>query len=576
MAFQNYPLFYLFFLSALITGYLSLYTWKRREIRSAKSFSILMGLISVWSLFYGFEVITDDPALHVLFLKLEYLAIPWISGFLILFALEFGGYTKYLTNKLLFLIFLIPVIVFIGYFTNDYHHLYYENSTFLLINDLVVISNTPGMLYRLLTVANIAAAIFGFLVVLQVYYHAPPLLRPQLKYTQLSFIVGIVCVLSYFVFPKLYPDFDLSPIFLVIIGVFLLHAIFRYKLLDLMYIPYRNIFSYLHEGVMVLDPKNRILEINEAASLFFDQDQEILRGRNLESIDSPLKEYYPALTGNDGTKFTIHKKKDQTEYFFLVEMYPVYNLKEMITCRMVILHDISDITKSNKALEEAGKKLSLLNCITRHDLLNQIAIVSGYSNVMIDSSYNPDLYKHHLEIIRDSSDMMKDLIQFTAAYQNLGVGSPVWLSVEGLATRAWKSLPNADGISLEVRSSVEIFADLLLEKVFFNLFDNSIRHGGEIHKISIFSYEQNGIHFLVYEDDGMGIEPEIKPKIFSRGFGKNTGYGLFLIREILSITSITINETGIYGKGVRFEMKIPAGGVRKRSDNSGSEEREEK
>ena len=35
--------------------------------------------------------------------------------------------------------------------------------------------------------------------------------------------------------------------------------------------------------------------------------------------------------------------------------------------------------------------------------------------------------------------------------------------------------------------------------------------------------------------------------------------GLFLIREILSITGISIQETGIYGDGVRFEMKVPAG-----------------
>jgi signal transduction histidine kinase len=336
-----------------------------------------------------------------------------------------------------------------------------------------------------------------------------------------------------------------------------------------MYIPYRNIFSYLHEGVMVLDPKHRILEINEAASLLFDQDQALLRGRDLNSIDSPLKEYYPVLTGNDGTKFTIHKRKDQTDYFFLVEMYPVYNSKDTITCRMVILHDITDITKSNKALEEAGTKLSLLNSITRHDILNQIAIVSGYTNILIDSSYNPDLYNNHLKIIRESSDMMKNLIQFTATYQNLGVESPVWLSVERLAIRAWKTLRNTDSILLNVHSDIEVFADLLLEKVFFNLFDNSIRHGGAIHTITIFSYEEKGTHYLVYEDDGMGIEPEIKHKIFNRGFGKNTGYGLFLIREILSITSITINETGIYGKGVRFEMVIPPGGVRQRSDNSG-------
>ncbi len=61
----------------------------------------------------------------------------------------------------------------------------------------------------------------------------------------------------------------------------------------------------------------------------------------------------------------------------------------------------------------------------------------------------------------------------------------------------------------------------------------------------------------MFEDDGQGISDNEKEQIFLRGYGKNTGLGLFLIREILAITGITIVENGIYGQGVRFEMTIP-------------------
>jgi signal transduction histidine kinase len=44
-----------------------------------------------------------------------------------------------------------------------------------------------------------------------------------------------------------------------------------------------------------------------------------------------------------------------------------------------------------------------------------------------------------------------------------------------------------------------------------------------------------------------------------RGFGKNTGLGLFFSREILSITGISITETGVYGVGARFEIRVPGG-----------------
>jgi signal transduction histidine kinase len=70
---------------------------------------------------------------------------------------------------------------------------------------------------------------------------------------------------------------------------------------------------------------------------------------------------------------------------------------------------------------------------------------------------------------------------------------------------------------------------------------------------------------VVCEDDGDGVITVEKEKIFERGFGKNTGLGLALAREILAITGITIRETGEPGKGARFEMTVPNGAWRLQS-----------
>jgi len=60
----------------------------------------------------------------------------------------------------------------------------------------------------------------------------------------------------------------------------------------------------------------------------------------------------------------------------------------------------------------------------------------------------------------------------------------------------------------------------------------------------------------------VGIPYEEKGELFTKGFGKGTGLGLFLCREILAITGITIKETGEPGRGVRFEMLVPEGKFR--------------
>jgi signal transduction histidine kinase len=73
---------------------------------------------------------------------------------------------------------------------------------------------------------------------------------------------------------------------------------------------------------------------------------------------------------------------------------------------------------------------------------------------------------------------------------------------------------------------------------------------------------------MVVEDDGVGIPVGKKEAIFRAGYGKHTGLGLFLIREILGITGMSISETGEPGKGARFEIRIPPGGFRMK-DGSG-------
>ena len=111
-------------------------------------------------------------------------------------------------------------------------------------------------------------------------------------------------------------------------------------------------------------------------------------------------------------------------------------------------------------------------------------------------------------------------------------------------------------------TGVEIFADPLLGKVFYNLMENSLRHGDHVTRMSFSTQEMENGLVLVYSDDGVGIPEEDKQNLFRKGFGKHTGLGLFLSREILSITGISITENGEPGKGVRFEITVPAGRFR--------------
>jgi len=154
-------------------------------------------------------------------------------------------------------------------------------------------------------------------------------------------------------------------------------------------------------------------------------------------------------------------------------------------------------------------------------------------------------------------------ILFTKTYQDIGVHAPAWQKVEGLIKKAKTGLlPESISLTMSL-GGLELYADPLLEKTFYTLLENSLRHGMQVTGIRFFSHVTNDktLH-LIYEDDGVGISFDDKGHIFERGYGKNTGLGLFLAQEILSITGLVITETGEPGKGARFEISVPEGAYR--------------
>jgi CheY-like chemotaxis protein len=216
---------------------------------------------------------------------------------------------------------------------------------------------------------------------------------------------------------------------------------------------------------------------------------------------------------------------------------------------------------SENALKNANYKLNLLSSITRHDILNRAMVISFYSEIIMEETTDPVLRKKIQAIIQSSGEI-KNLIGFTGEYQNLGESLPRWHRIEFLfKKKSIQGLLSGLELILDLHG-VEIYADNMLEKVIYNLVENSVRHGINLTQIRLSYKDENGTLTLLYEDDGGGIPDDQKELSFERGYGKNTGLGLFLIREILSITGISIRETGQEGNGVRFEIIVPFGEYR--------------
>jgi signal transduction histidine kinase len=120
-------------------------------------------------------------------------------------------------------------------------------------------------------------------------------------------------------------------------------------------------------------------------------------------------------------------------------------------------------------------------------------------------------------------------------------------------------------ITSALPATLEVLVDPLFDRVFHNLFDNAVKHGGRVTAIAVAHRADGDALRLTITDDGGGVAAAEKARIFERGHGRHTGMGLFLAREILNATGIAISETGPAGGGACFELLVPRAGHRRRA-----------
>jgi len=321
---------------------------------------------------------------------------------------------------------------------------------------------------------------------------------------------------------------------------------------------YRALFEQATEAIVLFDARTKkIIEVNPAFLHLFGYRGEDLPGLTFMDIvaDGP---YFAnlccekILAGQGCTLGELRFRTRNRDILYVDVSASVIQVDGRDTIFSVIAHDITERRRAENALFIANKKLNLLGSITRHDILNNLTVLLGYITISRNNNTDPAIGEY-LNRASGAADQIQREIEFTKAYQNLGVKVPVWQNIGSVISGlAGREVP----VSAELRG-LEIYADPLFEKVFYNLYDNSLRHGKNVTSIHVhYALIPEGL-FLFWEDNGAGVPVTKKEEIFDRGVGDNTGMGLFLVREILGITDISIAETGDEGRGVRFEIRVP-------------------
>jgi len=323
-------------------------------------------------------------------------------------------------------------------------------------------------------------------------------------------------------------------------------------------------------GIITIDPHWRVRYFNKHFCKIWDIPEDVvyIGADGNEILNQCVKQT------NDPELFLAHANAiiDSKAIVWKDEIYlsdgkifqaisaPVRRMNDEYYGRVWIFFDITERKHYERHMHLANQKMGLLSKITRHDIRDQLSNLFAISDLISDD-VSDDHVKELLKRMEQALDTVRNQIEFSRNYQELGHREAEWQDMNECiksATSLLTRLPDHPPVEVLADNLPMIFADPLLEKAVYKLIERSLQHGEDVTHIKVtFSVEDDDHGILIFKDNGTGIPDELKSKIFDKEFKEIPD--LFLIREICSLTGMTIRECGIHGEGAQFEIRIPTG-----------------
>ncbi|MFA4877169.1 MAG: GNAT family N-acetyltransferase [Methanoregula sp.] len=377
--------------------------------------------------------------------------------------------------------------------------------------------------------------------------------------------IGAVYLLSVFIIAGSSQTVLLEAVLrtLVIVVIGWLIALLTYRLREQEDL-YKGLFDHSEGGSIVIADTGKsrtIEEINWKAAALLHRKISELKGSPITGIWSgEEEETFFGRLASEGAVYATETKfalPDENSFIVLVSAASLPGNRAILT-----FFDITSRVHSEHALKMANDKLSLLSQFSSDHLHRSVdEIIETVDEA--DTHCKDDGIRTYIERIRTLAWNVARQLFLTESYKDLGTLPPVWLSVQQVIETA--RLPSDDG-TIPIRcwaGRLELYADPLFSDVLTHLLENSLRHSnGRVKNITVTYHEtQDGLDLFI-SDDGSGIPAAKKQQIFEYDAGGHAGIGLFICRQIVEVTDMSIREIGVEGTGARFVIHVPAGGYR--------------
>jgi PAS domain S-box-containing protein len=343
-------------LAGLLTSSVGLYAWRHHASIGWAPMFVLLGS-SIWSLGYGVALGVHDLAGRLFWAKVQHVGIATISVSFIIFTLNQAGYGRWLTWRKLLLLALTPGLGLLLAWTNEHHHLIWADAQLVIHGDLALLKLRYGPYFWLYTAYNYLVMVFGLLVFWRLYRRSVGLQRRQTAVVLLGILCPMTTNFLYLTGLDPIPDLDLTPLGYGLASLVITWGLLRFRLFDIAPIARNQVLQDMPDAVLVLDSRGRLEDLNPAAARLLGLPEAQALGRPLAQLAPGraelLARYREALDIQD----QIVLGTPERPAYYSLRITPLYDWRQRLTGRVVVLHDVTERQQREVALSAAYARL---------------------------------------------------------------------------------------------------------------------------------------------------------------------------------------------------------------------------
>lgn len=335
--------------AAVVSALTAYQVWRRQSYAGSRPLALSMLALTLWSFTYALYWLPVQPEGYF-WLDVTYLGVVVVPPGLLLFTLQFTQQKHALSKRLVASLFIIPILTTLLLWTDPWHGLFFGVRPAGLGTIL-----SGGLWFYVNIIYSYSLVLFCFAFITRSYLRSRGLYRQQQGAMLIGISIPLLSNIISLAGGSPFPNLDLTPLMFTLSGLVITYALLRLGLLDIVPVARDRLVEQMADGVIVLDDRDRIIDLNPAARQLLTLHGDKVIGTEAQKGLMRWPELAKILSNPDVQQSArIEGKGGQT---LDLTVSPLYDRGNTFNGRLVILRDISERIRAEKALRKVNLRL---------------------------------------------------------------------------------------------------------------------------------------------------------------------------------------------------------------------------